>query len=114
MGRLARLIQRLPGRRRTWRVVDQVASGADVPDRLPPNGAVVVRALGADRFLALDCPCAEHHRLLLDLDMDHYPAWAVRRLDPLTLWPSIDYRGADRRCHFVIRQGQVRWVQNDG
>ena len=51
MGRVARIVQWLPLRRETWRVVDQVASGADVPERLPPGGAVLVRALDVDLFL---------------------------------------------------------------
>ena len=113
MGRLARFIQFLPGRRATWRVVDRVASGADVPVRLPPRGAVVVRAIDVDRFLAFDCPCTEDHRLLLDLDTDHKPAWTVRVPSPLTIWPSIDYRHEGKRCHFVIKHGEVRWVLND-
>lgn len=113
MGRLARLVQWLPGRRATWRVVDRVASGADVPNRLPPRGAVLVRAFDVDRFLAFDCPCIEHHRLLLDLDTDHNPTWTVRIANPLTVWPSVDYRHNGERCHFVFRHGQVRWVPND-
>jgi hypothetical protein len=113
LGRLARFAQWLPGRRGTWRVVDRVASGADVPERLPPRGAVVVRAIDVDRFLALDCPCSDHHRLLLDLDTAHYPTWTVRDGNPLTVWPSVDHRRNEGRCHFVIRRGQVRWVPND-
>lgn len=113
MGRLTRLAQWLPWRRTTWRVVDRVASGADVPTRLPPRGAVVVRAVEVDRFLAFDCPCMEQHRLLLDLDTDHQPAWTVRVASPLTIWPSVDYRHTAKRCHFVIRRGEVRWVLND-
>jgi hypothetical protein len=113
MGRIARLVQWLPGRRATWRVVDCVASGADVPSRLPPRGAILVRAVDVDRFLAFDCPCAGRHRLLLDLDMDHNPTWTVRAGNPLTVWPSVDYRHNGERCHFVLRHGQVRWVPND-
>ena len=73
----------------------------------------MVRALDLDRLLAFDCPCAEHHRLLLDLDMNHEPSWAVRVPDPLTVWPSVDYRHEGRRCHYVIRHGEVRWALND-
>lgn len=113
MGRIARTVQWLPVRRGTWRVVDQVASGADVPERLPPGGAVLVRALDVDRFLALDCPCPEHHRLLVDLDPRHWPTWTIRTHDPLTLWPSIDLRRDEGRCHFTIRSGRVRWALND-
>lgn len=113
MGGVASLLQWLPGRREKWRVVNHVTSGADVPTRLPPRGAVLVRAVDLDRLLVFDCPCAEHHRLMLDLESDHYPAWTVRDANPLTVWPSVDFRHDGGRCHFVIRNGRVRWVPDD-
>ena len=113
MGVIARWLQWLPIRRSTWRVVDGATSGADIPTMIPPRGAILVRSLEADRLLAFDCPCQERHRIILNLDEDRYPHWQVRERDPLTLWPSVDDRGEGRRCHFVLRNGTVRWVLDD-
>ena len=113
MGLLARWAQWLPVRRATWRVVDTTASGADIPSVIPPRGAVLVNALGSARFLAFECPCHGPHRIMLNLDASHYPRWVVRNPDPLSVWPSVDYRHDGQRCHFVLRGGIVKWVSDE-
>jgi hypothetical protein len=50
---------------------------------------------------------------MLNLDLDRYPRWTVHESDPLTVWPSVDDRVAERRCHFIMRRGKVIWVQDD-
>ena len=95
---------------RTWRIVGQVASGDEIPDRVPYKGAVLVGVPGNATWVAFDCPCRTDHRLILNLDRGRYPFWSVDSMTPLTIRPSIDDITQGRRCHFFVRCGRIRWV----
>jgi Family of unknown function (DUF6527) len=47
---------------------------------------------------------------MLNLDPRRRPHWAVTQDKPLTIRPSIDDQTSERRCHFVVREGRIRWV----
>src|SRR6266542_3670497 len=100
MDRLASWWQSLPLPWRRWKVVDEVASGGDVPAKLPRRGAAIVIASGEPTWLAFDCPCRRGHRVMLNLSASRNPWWKVQDYDPLTVWPSIDDETLERRCHF--------------
>ena len=98
---------------RPWRVIGQVAMGDEVPSRLPYKGVVLVGKPGSETWAALDCPCQRGHRLMVNLDRSRKPVWSVDSLKPLTLRPSIDDIRHERRCHFYMRNGKVKWAHRD-
>lgn len=106
------LWQYLPFPWRKYRVVARAAVADLVPDRLPRRGTVVVGEPGRETWIAFDCPCADGHRLIVNLDARRKPAWALTIKPALSLRPSIDDRAGARRCHFVLRNGTVQWVKN--
>ena len=101
---------RLPWRK--WRIVGRVDSAADVPEQLPYRGVVLARRPQHPSWAALDCPCGSGHRLLVNLNSRRYPHWELDSGPRLSLWPSIDDRTPNRRCHFVLNNGRVRWIQD--
>lgn len=98
---------------RKWRIVLQVPTAADIPDRLPKRGAVLVRMNIQPTWLAFDCPCGNGHRVMLNLLPSRTPRWAIALEAPLTLSPSVDDETDARRCHYYLTQGRVVWVKND-
>ena len=46
---------------------------------------------------------------MLNLDRSRLPVWVVASRRPLTVSPSIDDY-TKGRCHFVLRQGKIKWV----
>jgi hypothetical protein len=101
----------LPWRR--WRLVGRVEAADEVPTLLPRRGVVLVGPVQRPTWAAFDCPCGRGHRLMVNLDMSRHPAWRVDRLRPLSIGPSIDNIEQDRRCHFIVRSGRIRWVRDD-
>lgn len=101
----------LPWRR--WRVVGRVEAGDEVPDSLPPKGAVLVGLTAQPTWVAFDCPCSDSHRLMVNLDSHRRPFWRIDSVRPLTIRPSIDDVTANRRCHFFIRGGKIIWARNE-
>ena len=93
-----------------WRIVATVAAADEVPARLPRRGTILVGSVERPKWMAFDCPCGEGHRILINLDLAHWPRWKMSVGRKLTLWPSIDYRTATRRCHYFIREGRVNWI----
>ena len=87
-----------------------VAEADQLPDKIQPFGAVLVKSQTRAKWLAFDCPCGSGHRLVLNLDVDRRPCWTVASTAPLTVWPSVDVDTPLRRCHYVIRHGHVEWV----
>jgi len=111
VGRIS-LWRRLPFPWRRWRVVLNVDAADEVPDDLPRRAAILVGPTRNPTWIALDCPCQLHHRLLINLDPSRQPFWTVTNAKHLTMAPSIDDITASRRCHFLMKQGRVQWVHN--
>lgn len=96
---------------RRWKADLRAPSVADVPDTIPPRHAVVVGGPSRDKWLVFDCPCGRGHRVMVNLDPDNRPRWRVTREWPMTLIPSVDERSAVGHCHYVVRDGHVRWIE---
>ena len=99
---------------RPWRIVGAVESADLVPDLLPRNGAVLVGTLEQPKWIALDCPCRQGHRILLNADARRQPAWriAAARDGKLSIAPSVDYSDRQRRCHYFVRNGKILWAKD--
>jgi hypothetical protein len=97
-----------------WRIVADVESADEIPDKLPRRGAVLVSEGKRQKWIAFDCPCQLHHRIMLNLDSTRYPCWQVRRgkKDRLTISPSVSSRGSNSYCHYFIREGKVTWARD--
>lgn len=104
--------QRLPLPWRGYRIVARAAAADLIPDRLPRRGVVVVGPEGREAWMALDCPCPDRHRLLVNLDRTRRPAWTFATEPGLSLRPSIDDAVGDRRCHFILREGKIHWAKD--
>ena len=50
---------------------------------------------------------------MLNLDRTRKPSWrletTVRR--KITVSPSIDYGDKDRRCHYFMKKGRIKWSE---
>jgi hypothetical protein len=92
--------------------VGTVDSADEVPDKLPRNGAALVGSASHLKWIVFDCPCRRGHRIMLNTDPARRPTWQVAEgaTNRLTITPSVDYRGKDRRCHYHIRIGKVLWA----
>jgi len=92
------------------KAVVYVDSPMDVPDEIDRRTLVIVGSTEFQKWAMFECPCGRGHRLAINLQQGHRPSW---RLDLASgspsLFPSIDSI-ADRRCHFWLRNGRVRWV----
>ena len=110
MRRLISWWQSLPLPWHPWRVAEHVAAVDEVPDLLPSRALVLVGARGRPTWAVFDCPCRTGHRLLLNLDRTRYPFWVIESRKPLSIRPSIDDITPKRRCHFIIRNGRLRWA----
>jgi len=102
--------QWLPFRR--WRILGQVDAADEVPERLPRNGAVIVGSEALPKWLIFDCACRSGHRVMLNLDLNRNPRWHLVATKPLSVTPSIDYAGSQRRCHYYVRNGRTAWAKD--
>ncbi len=93
-----------------WRIVGSVDSADEIPQRLPRNGVVLVGSRKKPKWIAFDCPCRTGHRIMLNMDKARWPYWSINKKGALTITPSVDYDDTDRRCHFIVRNGRIRWV----
>jgi Family of unknown function (DUF6527) len=103
------LLQKLD--RRRWRIAVTVEHADEVPERIPRRRAVLVGTPSAVKWLVFDCPCAERHRVMLNLDRGRRPTWAVGPEKIVTISPSVDALSARGRCHYFIRSGRVQWIK---
>lgn len=90
--------------------VERYASQAELPESLPRHQLAVVGSVQSPKWLVLECPCGDGHRLQVNLSGVRHPCW--RLIDTGTgpsVSPSIDFDSIERRCHFWIREGRVRW-----
>jgi len=98
----------LPGRK--WHVAMQVDAADELPTNIPALSAVMVGTPAAPGWLAFDCPCNTGHRIMLNLDWRRSPYWRVTNTRRLTIKPSVDSCRPERRCHYFVREGKVKWV----
>ena len=96
----------------SWRIVGIVDAADEVPASLPHNSVVYVGTPDNPKWLAFDCPCRSGHRIMLNLDVSHFPHWDILDAARLTLSPSIDFNSPGRRCHFFIRQKKIMWTRD--
>lgn len=95
-----------------WRIVGEAESADEVPDRLPRNGVALVTSSGRTKWMVFDCPCRTGHRIMLNADESRRPHWKLQQSTRLTIAPSIDFRGNERRCHYSIRGGRIVWARD--
>lgn len=100
----------IPGK---WEIVDVLDAADLVPDELPNYGAVLVGSKKRPKWIVFDCPCLSGHRIMLTLDRTHNPHWEITNFTKLSIWPSVDYGDAEKRCHYVIRHGRTYWVKDN-
>jgi hypothetical protein len=93
-------------------VVALVDAADEIPNHLPRNGAVIVGSRDNPTWVAFDCPCVQHHRVMLNLDARRRPVWTLRASRPLTLHPSVNELRAGTRCHYFVRSGKVHWARD--
>lgn len=48
---------------------------------------------------------------MLNLDGSHYPRWRITNDYPITLIPSVDEHSNAGHCHYIVRDGRIRWVE---
>lgn len=96
---------------RRWKADLHAESAADIPDHIPARHAMVVGTPTRRKWLVFDCPCGHGHRVMLNLDESHYPRWRITTEYPMTLAPSVDEHSAAGHCHYIVRDGRIRWVQ---
>lgn len=95
-----------------WRVIGATESADEVPDHLPRNAVALVGDAGRIKWIVFDCPCRTGHRIMLNADQARQPNWTLKQLPRLTISPSIDSRGSQRRCHYFIRNGRILWAKD--
>ena len=96
---------------RRWKADLSTSSAAEILVRLPARHAVVVGKASHAKWLIFDCPCDQGHRVMLNLDPENRPLWRITESYPLTLYPSVDERSSVGHCHYVVRDGYVRWIE---
>lgn len=93
-----------------WRVLGFVEHADEIPERLPRRAAVIVGTPAFSKWFAFDCACGHKHRIMVNADPARHPSWQMTQLRPLSISPSIDYKG-ERHCHYFIRNGKTLWAR---
>lgn len=85
------------------------------PEKLRSGTAVVVGPMERPKWVTLQCPSGCGTPLLLSLNPDRKPRWAVTFdwLGRPSISPSV-HRMDGCRCHFWVRKGRVEWCQDSG
>lgn len=85
---------------------------AAMPEKLDRH----VLALAGDpvAWAVMECPCGSGHRLQVRIQpQGKATVWDMRETDRgPSLYPSVDFDSPDRRCHFWLDQGRIRWVRD--
>ncbi|PZS01480.1 MAG: hypothetical protein DLM56_14745 [Pseudonocardiales bacterium] len=103
----SRRLRRQPRARLTQ--VVRLGGRGDLPATLNPRRAYQLGEPG--KWAVLACPCGRGHVIELNLAHPDQARWRLSagRGGLPSLAPSVDVR-AERRCHFWLRGGRVRWV----
>jgi len=85
-----------------------VGGRADLPRRLSPRRLYLVGE--PPKWAVFRCPCGAGHQIDLNLAHTGRPRWnvAFNPQNRPSLRPSVDVQ-AERRCHFWLTSGEVRW-----
>lgn len=110
---LFRAIRNLFPRRQWFKSTIWVAEADDLPDRMRDRILYAVGTPERPKWAAFACPCRSGHDITLSLQPKRYPFWRLSLAGGVSLWPSVDVR-EERRCHFWVRRGRVRWVDDLG
>jgi hypothetical protein len=83
----------------------------DAPDALDPGKIYIVGADGYDWSALMRCPGRCGKTLEMNLLPTAEPVWKITEHQDGTasLHPSV-WLKTGCRCHFVLRQGHIRWV----
>jgi hypothetical protein len=93
-----------------WQIVQQVEAADDIPKDIAKHGIVLVGPARKPTWMAFDCPCERGHRIMVNLDHSRWPYWKIWQRRPISISPSFDILTGDRRCHFVVQGGNVKWL----
>lgn len=103
-------------RRRNAARIDQIRNYPAVAT-MPKNLDRHVLALAGDpvTWAVLHCPCGHGHQLRIRVRPNgNAVVWRVTETDlGPSLFPSVDFVSSDRRCHFWLDRGRVKWVRDD-
>jgi len=47
---------------------------------------------------------------MVNLDPSRQPSWRIVHTTPITLEPSVDDITIERRCHFIMDAGKIKWA----
>jgi hypothetical protein len=88
--------------------VVRVAGRAELPDPLPPG---VLHVVGEPaKWAVLNCPCGSSHTLDINLAAPGRRRWTLSGpAEAPSVRPSVNYADGERRCHFWIIDGVLRW-----
>lgn len=91
----------------------QVGRRTDLPRKLNPRRLYLVGT--PPKWAVFRCPCGTGHRIDLNLAHPGRARWTVvlDAENQPSLRPSVDVR-AERRCHFWLTAGEVRWCLDSG
>jgi hypothetical protein len=97
-------------RRRRFKGVAQLESGADPDAVLRARKLVLVGPEGKPKWLRFACPCRCGDVIALNLMASHSPRWTVDAHPDgtLTVNPSVD--AAKCGSHFWVRRSRIAWV----
>jgi len=101
--------------RRNAARIDEVQiypSAASLPAQLGRH--VIAVAGDPPAWAVMECPCGTGHRLKMRIrPHGNAVVWNLSETDGgPSLRPSVDFNGLDRRCHFWLDSGRVRWVRD--
>jgi len=106
-------------RRRGWTnsrypKLTYVSSRSQVPELPSRRAVVVVGSPERPKWAVFTCPCGHGHSIAVNLSPTRRPSWRLKEdADGPTLHPSVDSLTDERRCHFWLREGRVRWARDD-
>jgi hypothetical protein len=82
-----------------------------LPSVLPRRAVAIIGSVERPKWAVFACPCGHGHNISINLSRRRLPYWTFEDegRGP-TMHPSIDAKDPERRCHFWVREGRVRWA----
>lgn len=105
--RIVRMLRRLRAlfSRRRFRRVERVSRRSSLRS-MDPNTIYMVGQ--PEQWLMFTCPCSDTHEIALTIGDTGQWRLSGSRSRP-TIHPSINATDVDRRCHYWLTAGQIRW-----